>query len=284
MQQRFDFKPSSSPRQQVFQFQDKALAALDSQTAKSIVKVFDQAYAMRLWSTVPMLPGRPPAGWRSEKDRLSRRELQNTYQLNALCIDMSIDRHDLAKVPSFRAFERRARAAVRFFDLRIGPPWWINNKEFLESAYISAQEQEVPDTDMNDDLECYWGECADVPYWVAQSFFDNLHATESDVMSQVIWARRSHGWTNAEYRANMLLNWQVTFQPLLAYAPDTDLPYAWANTFPHQFELRRLIRLLDTKPRGRPERSLIHADNARPAAARRTSAALGNPHYQVARG
>jgi hypothetical protein len=260
MKKKLPIAQQRMPQQQVFQFQDQALASLDVKAAKKVLEVFDQAWATRLWTQVPMIPWKPEPGWKQNKDKAYRRELQNTFQLNALSVDMGIEREELAKVPSFRAFVTRAKEAVRLFDLRVGPPWWIRDREFLESAYIASQEQEHPEPELADHLWSYWGDDAmTTPYWVAQNFFDHEHASSADIMGQVVSAKSYSKWDNELYRQTLLLNWQVTMQPLLAYAPDSELGHPWEDTFPHQFELKRLIRLLNLTPRTRPERNLVHA-------------------------
>lgn len=268
MQKRFQFSVASMQYQEVFQFQDKALSSIDQAAARRMVKVFDQAWATRLWSQVPMLPTRPQGGWRQEPKE-ARRDLQNTFQLNALAMDMGILRSELAMVGSFRQFIRRAREAVRLFDMRVGPPWWIGDRAFLEVAYVASQEQEKPDRELNESLWCHWGDDAeDTPYWVAENFFDHLHACEADILGQCRWARKSHGWTKDEYKANLLLNWQVLMQPHLAICPDDEeFSSRRPDTFPHQHELRRLIRLLN--------KETVHAADASSAAAGAAAAAPG---------
>lgn len=278
MQRKLRLKQSAESYQQVFEFQSDALASLERKQAEQTLSVFDQAWANRLWQQVPMLPTRPESGWR-HVEISERRDLQNTFQLNALAIDMGVERHDLAIVSNFGHFKRRAKAGVRLFDVRIGPPWWISDREFLEAAYVASQEQELPDQELSDTLECYWGDCAKVPYWVAQCAMDNIHAGEADIMGQVRSSRSHEKWDNAAYRAHLLLNWQVEVQPLLAYEPDYEC-YAGkrAITFPHQAELKKLIRLLNLKPRGRPQRNL-NAVDAVVAPASSTPAVARKPHH-----
>jgi len=256
----------------VFEFQDRAqrvftrenhlLASLEEKEARRLQRVWAQAWACRLWTPVPMLPTRIPA-WRSA-DRSSRQDLQNTYQLAALAFDIGVPRIRLAHLRSFREFELAAKESARFFDLRIGPPWWSQDRDYLEMAYTAAMEQEKEDPEILAEVACYLGDdISPMPSWMAQSWLDNEHARSADIMSQAWHHYYKDGVLRPdkdadEAKATLLLNWQVMEQPRLSlWVDEEDDTYTYEGTFPHRNELRRLIRLLGSQPRGRPQRRAL---------------------------
>jgi len=269
MRKKFALNPSPPPTQRVFRYENRLLASLEVSEATRIKRVWDQAYYHPFGSNMPMLPERVDANWRSTPPTKCA-DLLTTYQTNAVAMDMGIDRVDLAAFPNFRQFRYAARDGTRFFDQRVGPPWWSTDREFLEVAYTAAMHQEEPDEFLNESLSCYWGECADTPMWAAQSFFDAEHASSSNIVGGATMhcygldsskpVLRA-GWTQEAAKATILLNWQITEQPRLSLG-ECELEKEEAetlhqNTFPHRHELKRIVRALNAKPRGRPQRSLV---------------------------
>jgi len=271
-------RSTNKPRQKIFQLEPIVLSSIDRVQAQRAQNVFDQAMFSRLYTLTPMLPSRPPQGWRSAKGLDERRDIQNTYQTAALAFDMGIPRCDIAGMArNFDHFQIIAREAVRLFDIRIGPPWWINDREFLEAAYTAIMAQEEPaDKETMEHLSCYVGDDGPPwPQWQAESFFDHSNACEGDIVhccwmnyyqqppwieaeQRYAWPRRSRlkaGVSRIEAEASMLLNWQVMHQPdfTLNYQDEQD-SYRARTSYPHRAEERRLMRILNTLPRGRPQR------------------------------
>jgi hypothetical protein len=274
-----ELRLDTRPRQQIFHLQAAVLSSLDRAAAERSQQVFEQAWANRLWMTIPMLPTRPATAWRNASSLKDRQELQNTYQTAAFAFDLGIPRCLLApQLRNFTQFTMLAREAVRHFDLRIGPPWWVHgrNRAFLESMYTAIMAQE--ELASQDEMECvgaYLGEVDDLTMWQADSFMDYVHGEQSDIIRQCeIHYYEQPRWLPEEQRyefpersrlklnrdpleaqISMLLNWQVLFQPRFAF-DGTDQPgsYRAKTAFPHRAEERRLMRLLSLQPRGRPQR------------------------------
>jgi len=264
-QKRFAHSHEPVPTQRVFQWENRLLASLEVAEAERIKRVWQQAYYHPFGSKMPMLPTRPPQGWRQTPPE-ERAHMQTTYQTNAMAVDMDVPRWQLAMFPNFRQFEVAAREAVRHFDLRIGPPWWNTDRDFLEMVYTTAKHQEEPDPETSMCVEGYWGEgAADTPYWQAQTFLDHEYAGSSNLVNMARYSIYGcdhenpvlqPGWTEEDAKATLLLNWQVIEQPRVALElPDCD-EHLRIGTFPHRHELRRIVRSLSAKPRGRPQRSV----------------------------
>jgi len=268
MQQRFDLRYARAPNgQRVFQFENDLLASLDAAEAERIKRVWDQAYYYPFGNAMPMMPTHPETGWRGVKDSAGRASLQTTYQMNSMAVDMGVDRSALASFPSFEQFRGAAQEGYRLFDLRVGPPWWSQDREYLEMAYTCAMAQEEPDRETSWCVEDYLGEGAEnTPMWQAQTMLDHEYAHSSNIVQCARWAVYGHGekpvlqpgWTEEDARATVLLNWQITEQPRVALGIDLpeDVDHLRIGTFPHRHELRRLVRSLNARPRGRPQRSV----------------------------
>lgn len=264
---------SRAPRQQIFHLQSKVLSSLDRRDAERALRVFDQAWVYRLWSLIPMLPTMPEQGWRRIKELNRRQQIQNTYQTAAFAFDIGVPRVDLARrFTTFQQFRSCSLEATRLFDPRIGPPWWISNREFLQAMYVAVQTQEEPADEWT--MSCLDWEEGPVPQWEAESTLDHDHANQADIIGQceshyyetarrdeegnvLVEERRKlrSGKDKVEAELSMLLNWQAMWQPYFTVT-NRDQPESYRSTsaYPHRAEMRRLLRILNTKPRGRPQR------------------------------
>lgn len=268
-------RPDSEPRQQIFLLQANVLSCLQRPDVERWRKVFDQAYVNRAFcsESAPMLPTRPDRGWKQDRTTEARQALLNTYQTAAFAYDIGVPRCRLAlDFNGFRQFMLYAREAVRLFDIRIGPPWWIRDRDFLEMVYTAVMAQEEQCTDwLADSLSCYWGMegVRDTPQWMAESFFDTEHSNSANIIEQCRWhyyeadgKTVKPGKDPMEAKLSMLLNWQVIWQPHFALqGTDIQGSYRARTAFPHRAEERRLIGLLNAMPRGRPQK-VLHAAHA----------------------
>ena len=253
---------STQKRQMVFQHESALLASLDRAHAERLMQVYDSTVIYRLWSQIHMLPTRPETGWRGATSTSDRQALQNTYQTAAFAYDIGYHRHDLAHLArDFKHFGLLAREAVRLFDLRIGPPWWVRNADYLEMVYTAVMAQQEPaDKETVSCVQGYLGDCPGIPQWEAESFLDWVHSTEADCIGM----SRLHYYDDRvlkpefdplEAELSLLLNWQVTYQPRFTIDfRDRQDSYVSRSSYPHRAEERRLIRVLNTQPRGRPQR------------------------------
>lgn len=254
--------PSTQKRQMVFQHESALLASLDRAHAKRLMKVYDSTVIYRLWSQIHMLPTRPESGWRTATSTIARQALQNTYQTAAFAYDIGCQRSELAHLArNFKHFGILAREATRLFDLRIGPPWWVRNSSYLEMVYTAIMAQQEPaDEETVSCVEGYLGDCSDLPQWEAESYLDWVHSTEADTIGMC----RLHYYNDRkvkpefdplEAELSLLLNWQITYQPRFTIdLRDCQGSYVARTSYPHRAEERRLIRALNTQPRGRPQR------------------------------
>lgn len=276
MQILFNLRYDPPANQRVFWFENDALGSVEVRVAEAVKAIWGMGMANRLGMDLPMLPTPAIPGWRSAPHE-DRAHLQNTFQTSAIAMDLGISRYNLALFRSFRHFQLAAREAVRYFDIRVGPPWWVLDREYLEMAYTAVMHQEETDDEINACVESYWGEVPDgTPYWVAQCYMDWVHAGHASIIDMAryhVWERGQiggkllRGYTLEEAKALLLINWQVTHQPRIAIEDWSDTEWESPkartlmreNTFTHRHALRRLIRALNAKPRGRPQRTLCHS-------------------------